>query len=226
CNLTSLCTFYSKDLINNVEGFDEKFSIRGQDYDFIIRALDYGNRLYLDKKLAFYRVGSNNSIPKSELNVKNYHNILLKNKTIFLKHTEKCMYDYVIKHYKYIIKNKKYDGFLLNINLIGTCLMLKKYMCKKLSISIYGAGGLLEFALFLCNELDIKIKDIYDKFKYGNLYLDYIIKNPNEIRNDEFIVVCATVDKHNIINFLKTKGLMHCKNYVFYDEYHRIKEIK
>ncbi|ENK0837455.1 glycosyltransferase [Clostridium botulinum] len=226
CNITSLCTFYSKDLINNVTGFDEEFTIRGQDYDFIIRALDYGNNVYLDKKLAFYRIGFNNSIPDFKLVANNYYKILLKNKDIFLKHTDENIYNYVIKYYKYIIKNNKHDSFILYITLIGTFLMLKKYMYKKSSISIYGAGGLLEFVLFLCNEFNIKVNNIYDKFKYNTYYLHYPIQNPNKITSDEFIFICGTVDKDNIINFLESKGLMHYYNYVFYDEYHSIKSTK
>ncbi len=97
-------------------------------------------------------------------------------------------------------------------------------MYKKSSISIYGAGGLLELVLFLCNEFNIKVNNIYDKFKYDTYYLDYPIQNPNKIKNDEFIFICATVDKDNIINFLESKGLIHYYNYVFYDEYHSIKK--
>ncbi|APR01532.1 glycosyltransferase like 2 family protein [Clostridium botulinum] len=224
CNITSLCTFYSKDLINNVTGFDEEFAVRGQDYDFIIRALCYGNSIYLDKRLAFYRVGLNNSVPDFSILANNYHEILLKNKDIFLKHTDENIYNYVIKYYEYIIENNKYNSFILDITLIGTFLMLKKYMYKKSSISIYGAGGLLELVLFLCNEFNIKVNNIYDKFKYDTYYLDYPIQNPNKIKNDEFIFICATVDKDNIINFLESKGLIHYYNYVFYDEYHSIKK--
>lgn len=224
CNVPSNNTFYSKNLIKNVGAFDEEFSKRGQDYDYMIRAMSYGNVKYLDEKLSVYRIGKNNSVGNLFDLLIIYRNILKKNEEIFSKdHEVYLLYLKTIEYYNYLIKTNNSDAFMLKISLLGTLLLFKTRFNKS-SISIYGAGGMLTTTTEICNGLDIKINRIYDKYKKNSYIENYKIQDVLDINlnYDEFIFIIATVDKSTIIDFLGSKGLIHMKNYLFYNDYDKI----
>lgn len=215
--------FARKNVFNEYGNFKEKYKIAA-DYEWLLRSYYAGVSIEnTEKVLVNFSRGGISSTNRLECSkeVREIALDALQKQTGMELLEKQCLKQRIIDNHEYIensywIKIGIEENAFKNIAL--KCAS-RKVLGESATFSIFGCGEVGLECLKLLQELDISPVCFWDngKAKWGTKVQGIAVKNPNEIKKtDSIVLIASTLYETEIKEQLEQMGLLECKGYICY----------